>query len=106
MEACRSGLTGWSRKPCGVYPTEVRILPPPPLTKMCVATPVKILKLKGTSATVDALGKKLEVNTSLLKEVSVGDYLLAKGDLAIQKLSPSEAEEIRELVRECEHDHE
>jgi hydrogenase assembly chaperone HypC/HupF len=72
---------------------------------MCLATPVKIIKLKGTSATVDALGKKLEVDTSLLKKVTVGDYLLAKGDLAIQKLSSKEAEEILELVKECEHQH-
>lgn len=73
---------------------------------MCIATPVKVIKLKGTSATVDALGKKFEVNTSLLKKVAVGDYLLAKEDLAIQKLSPSEAEEILRLVKECGHSHE
>lgn len=73
---------------------------------MCLATPVKIIKLRGNSATVDALGEELEVNTSLLKRVAVGDYLLAKGDLAIQKLSPSEAEEILELIKECPHNHE
>ncbi|NIT03673.1 HypC/HybG/HupF family hydrogenase formation chaperone [Candidatus Saccharibacteria bacterium] len=70
---------------------------------MCIATPVKIIKLKGSKATVDALGEKLDVDVSLLKNVSAGDYLLAKGELAIQKLAPEEAREILKLVEECEH---
>jgi len=70
---------------------------------MCIATPVKIIKIRGSRATVDALGQQLEVDVSLLKGVSPGDYLLAKGELAIQKLAPSEAQEILKLVEECEH---
>jgi len=52
---------------------------------------------------VDALGQKIEVDISLLKGVKVGDYLLAKGELAIQKLPAKEAEKILNLVAECEH---
>ena len=59
-----------------------------------MATPVKVIKLKKDKATVDALGEKLEVDISLLKGVKVGDYLLAKGELAIQKLPRQEAEKI------------
>lgn len=54
---------------------------------------------------MDALGEQMEVDTSLLKGVKVGDYLLAKGELAIQRLSPEEAEEILKLVQKCEHQH-
>ncbi len=72
---------------------------------MCLATPVKVTKLKEGGAVVDALGQKLEVDTSLLKGVRVGDYLLAKGELAIQKLTAKEAEKILSLVAECEHQH-
>ena len=72
---------------------------------MCIATPVKITKLKKDKAVVDALGEQMEVDTSLLKGVKVGDYLLAKGELAIQKLSPEDAEEILKLVQKCEHQH-
>jgi len=61
---------------------------------VCLATPVKVIKLKKDKATVDALGEKLEVDISLLKGVKVGDYLLAKGELAIQKLPRQEAEKI------------
>jgi len=72
---------------------------------MCLATPVKVIKLKKDKATVDALGEKLEVDVSLLKGIKVGDYLLAKGELAIQKLPRQEAEKILELVAECKHHH-
>jgi len=73
---------------------------------MCLATPVKVTKLEKDKATVDAFGEKLEVDISLLKGVKLGDYLLAKGELAIQKLSSQEAEKILRLVAECEHHHE
>lgn len=72
---------------------------------MCLATPVKVSKLKKGKAIVDALGQELEVDISLLKGLKVGDYLLAKGDLAIQKLGAKEAEKILSLVAECEHQH-
>lgn len=72
---------------------------------MCLATPVKVIKLKKDKATVDAFGEKLEVDISLLKGVKTGDYLLAKGELAIQKLPAKEAEKILKLVAECEHRH-
>lgn len=72
---------------------------------MCLATPVKITKLKKDKAVVDALGEQMEVDTSLLKGVKVGDYLLAKGELAIQKLSPEDAKEILGLVQKCGHHH-
>jgi len=73
---------------------------------MCLATPVKVTKLEKDKATVDAFGEKLEVDISLLKGVKLGDYLLAKGELAIQKLSSQEAEKILRLVAECKHHHE
>lgn len=73
---------------------------------MCLATPVKVIELKKDKATVDAFGEKLEVDVSLLRGVRVGDYLLAKGELAIQKLGAKEAEKILSLVVECAHHHE
>jgi hydrogenase expression/formation protein HypC len=66
---------------------------------MCLATPVKIIKLEGSSATVDALGKKNQVDTSLLQNVKIGDYLYASRGMAIKKVSRSEAEKVLELVK-------
>lgn len=72
---------------------------------MCLATPVKVTKLKEDKVVVDALGEEMEVDISLLKGVKVGDYLFAKGELAIQKIPAEEAEKILELVKQCEHHH-
>lgn len=66
---------------------------------MCLATPVKVLKLNQNKATVDAAGKESEVDTSLLKDVKAGDYLYASRGLAIKKVARSDAEKVLELVR-------
>jgi hydrogenase expression/formation protein HypC len=66
---------------------------------MCLATPVKIIRLQDNKATVDALGKKNQVDTSLLKGVRIGDYLYASQGLAIKKVSRRDAEKVLELVR-------
>jgi hydrogenase assembly chaperone HypC/HupF len=66
---------------------------------MCIATPVRVLKLKQTKATVEALGKKSQVDVSLLKNVKLGDYLYASNGLAIKKVSRGDAEKVLELVR-------
>ncbi len=66
---------------------------------MCLATPVRIIKLEDNKATVDALGKKSQVDTSLLQNVAVGDYLYASRGLAIKKVPRTDAEKVLELVR-------
>lgn len=65
---------------------------------MCLATPVKVLKLNQNKATVSALGKKDEVDVSLLKNVRIGDYLYASRGLAIKKVARSDAKKVLELV--------
>ncbi|OGY26132.1 MAG: hypothetical protein A2Z24_01935 [Candidatus Woykebacteria bacterium RBG_16_44_10] len=66
---------------------------------MCLATPVKVLKLENNKATVDALGKTSEVDVSLLNEVKIGDYLYSSHGLAIKKVARAEAEEVLKLVK-------
>jgi len=66
---------------------------------MCLATPVKVLKLNKNKATVDALGKKNLVDTSLLQNVKIGDYLYASNGLGIKKVARNDAKKVLELVR-------
>lgn len=66
---------------------------------MCLATPVKVIKLNQNKATVDAWSKKDEVDVSLLKNVGVGDYLYASRGLAIKKVSRADAKKVLELVK-------
>lgn len=64
---------------------------------MCLASPVKIIKILGKTAEVeDSHGKKL-VRLDLIIKPKVNDYLLAHGDLAISKIDEKEAKEIIKL---------
>ena len=64
---------------------------------MCLATPAKIVSIKGNTAEVkDDHGEK-KVNLILIKKPKVGDYLLVHADLAINKIDKSEALEIIRL---------
>ena len=70
---------------------------------MCLATPAKIIKIKGSTAEVkDSHGQK-KVNLILIKKAQVGDYLLVHADLAINKLPENEAKEILKLNNMCHH---
>ena len=64
---------------------------------MCLATPAKIVSIKGKMAEVkDSHGEK-KVSLMLIKKARVGDYLLVHSDLAINKIDKSEALEIIKL---------
>lgn len=67
---------------------------------MCLAIPSKVIKIKGKQAKVQAGEHQHQVDLSLLKDVKVGDYLLVHGDLAINKVSKTEAEKILKMVNE------
>ena len=69
---------------------------------MCLATPIKVIKLNRHKAIVDVLGERKEVDVSLLKDVKLGDYLYASSGLAIKKVSRRDAEKVLELVKKWE----
>ena len=66
---------------------------------MCLATPVKVLKLENNKAIVDTLGKTSEVDVSLLNGVKIGDYLYSSNGLAIKKVARAQAKEVLKLVK-------
>jgi hydrogenase expression/formation protein HypC len=65
---------------------------------MCLATPVKIVKITGQKAIVTSGDHEHEVDLSLVPEARVGDYILAHGELAINKLPPEEAEKVLNMI--------
>jgi len=65
---------------------------------MCLATPSKVIKIKGQWATVESGDHKHRVNLSLLKNVKVGDYLLIHDELAINKVPKTEAKRILKMI--------
>ena len=66
---------------------------------MCLATPSKVIKIKGKWALVQSHHHRHRVNLSLLKNVKVGDYLLVHNDLAINKIPKTEAKRILKMIK-------
>jgi hydrogenase expression/formation protein HypC len=67
---------------------------------MCVAIPCKVLSIDGYNAVVDAGGAQKDINTTLIDNISVGDYVLVHAGFAIQKVIKEYAEETLEIFKE------
>lgn len=68
---------------------------------MCLAIPVKVIKLgAGDTATVDLGGVQKEISLALLADVQVGDYVILHVGYALTKLDPAEAEKTLALFAE------
>ena len=62
---------------------------------------MKIIKIKkDNKAIVGSDDHTHEIDLSLIKEPRIGDYVLAHGDMAINKLPKTEAEKILKLIHE------
>lgn len=71
---------------------------------MCLATPVKITKIEGQKATVESGDHSHIVDISLIPDVQVGDYILAHGELAINKVVEDEAKKIISMISNLNSD--
>ncbi len=60
---------------------------------MCLTIPHKIIKLKGTQATVACGEDTHTLDTRLVPEVKVGDYVMNENNFAVYKLDKKEATE-------------
>ena len=58
---------------------------------MCLAIPMKIMKIEGDAAIVKAGGLERRANISFLKNARVGDYVLIHAGFVIEKVKESEA---------------
>lgn len=74
---------------------------------MCLATPMRIIKIEKDKAVVQGEGHTHIVDISLIKEKKPkkGDFVLAHGDLAIHKLPLKEAKKILNFIKASHHDH-
>lgn len=71
---------------------------------MCLATPVKIKKIKDKSAEV-AGKKEKKIDLSLIPEARPGDWILCHSGLAVSKIPATDAQKILELNKNCHHNH-
>ena len=67
---------------------------------MCLAIPMKIVKINNSSAVVESDGIYREINLGLLEDVNIGDYVIVHAGFAIQKLDEEAARETLSLLNE------
>ncbi len=69
---------------------------------MCLAVPMKIVRIEGETAIAEVDGVKREASLMMLsEEVKEGDYILIHAGFAISRLDEEEAQETISLMREC-----
>lgn len=67
---------------------------------MCIAVPVEVIETKGTEALIEIGGVKKWINTMLLADVVVGDYVLLHAGCAMQTIDKDEAMKTLEIIEQ------
>ena len=58
---------------------------------MCLAVPMKLVKIDGDEGIAAASGLERKVNLSFLKKLKIGDYVLIHAGFAMEKVDAKEA---------------
>ena len=66
---------------------------------MCLAIPMKIVKIDGDSGIVETSGVRKAISLNLV-DAKVGDYVLVHAGVAIGKVEEREAEETMAMLEE------
>lgn len=66
---------------------------------MCLAVPMKIIKIEGDNATAGYGPTKRSVNISLVKGLKKGDYVLIHAGFAIEKVRPAQARQTLKSIK-------
>jgi len=67
---------------------------------MCLAIPMKIKKINGEFAKVEAGRLTRTINIAMLPQVCEGDYVIVHAGFALQIVDPIKAKETLELLNE------
>ncbi len=63
---------------------------------MCLAIPMKIIKLDGTKAVAEAYGVQKQVDITMAPDTQIGDKVIIHAGFVIERLDPEAAREIEE----------
>ena len=69
---------------------------------MCIAVPMKVLKVNGDFGDAELGGIIKEVSIILIDNVKVGDYILVHAGYAIQKIDENEALETISFLKKLD----
>lgn len=67
---------------------------------MCLAMPMKIQTIDGTSAACESRGLIQDIRIDFVPDAKPGDYVMVHAGFAIQKMTEKEAQENLELLEE------
>ncbi len=67
---------------------------------MCLAIPMKIIKISGEFAEVESGRLRRRANIAMIPRAAVGDYVMVHAGFAIERLDPERAEETLRLIDE------
>jgi len=70
---------------------------------MCLAAPMRIIEIKGPVAVGETEGIRCNVRVDFIKDLHVGDYVIAHAGFAIEKMDAGQAELNLEALREVFH---
>ena len=66
---------------------------------MCIAIPMRLVKIEGTSGQVEVDGITRAVNLMLIDTPAVGDYLIVHAGCAINRIDETVARETLDMLR-------
>lgn len=69
---------------------------------MCLAIPMKIVKLDDNKAEVQNEKHSHNVDVSLIDNPQIGDYILIHGDMGINRVPENEAKKIANMIQKLE----
>jgi len=72
---------------------------------MCLSYPALVLSVDRDGAVVRGAKRDFRALTTVLPDVTPGDYVLVAGGLVLERLDPDEAHEIRHLFERATLDH-
>lgn len=58
---------------------------------MCLAVPIKLIEVNGSSAIGEAMGMTREVRVDFIEEPKAGDYVIVHAGFAIERLPEAQA---------------
>ncbi|MCK5148161.1 HypC/HybG/HupF family hydrogenase formation chaperone [bacterium] len=69
---------------------------------MCLAIPMKLIKIEGERGTVEAGGVQRQIGLQMTPDADIGDFLIIHAGFSIQRMEEKEALETLALFEEME----
>jgi hydrogenase expression/formation protein HypC len=67
---------------------------------MCLAIPMKVIRIEGETALVESGGIEQQIGIHLVPDVQINDYVIVHAGFAIQKMDEAFAQETIQLFEE------